>query len=84
LNPTPASHDTPTIRLPDEGRDIRLCDEHQRRVGVLQHAVDHDVVAGEERGGGHWGMAIRTTAPGIVLGALEVRARSTGSVRRLL
>ena len=38
-------HDQAAAR---EGAQLAGGDEHQRRVGVLQHAVDHDVVPGEE------------------------------------
>ena len=32
---------------------LRIRDEHQRRIGVLQHAVDHNVVPSQELGRGH-------------------------------
>ena len=50
LKPMPSSHDTSTIRLPGRERVQVLGPQvGQRRVGVLQGAVDHDVALGEER-----------------------------------
>ena len=49
LKAIPSSHDTSTMRLPGaKAARSPFGDEHQRRVGVLKHAVDHDVELGEE------------------------------------
>ena len=48
-NPMPSSHDTSMTIVPgDELGQVVVGEEHQRVVGVLQHAVDDDVVLAEE------------------------------------
>ena len=53
-----------------EGGQVVVGDEDQRRVGVLQHAVDDDVVLGEEG---------RQAAPGAISAARRLRSGSPGS-----
>ena len=54
LKPIASSQDTSMIRLPGPERgEVVVVQEGQRRVGVLQHAVDDDVVLGKIAGERH-------------------------------